>query len=61
MIIYRYTLRTSISKENSLERQLERYSLAIEEGVNGARLSHPHSRQYTFVLQSMTLWREVPE
>ncbi|CAK9035686.1 unnamed protein product [Durusdinium trenchii] len=35
------------------------YSLAIEEGVNGARLSHPHSRQYTFVLQSMTLWREV--
>lgn len=35
------------------------YSLAIEEGINGARLSHPHSRQYTFVLQSMTLWREV--
>ncbi|CAJ1451481.1 unnamed protein product, partial [Effrenium voratum] len=34
-------------------------SLAIEEGVNGARLSHPHNRQYTFVLQSMTLWREV--
>ncbi|CAE7386344.1 unnamed protein product [Symbiodinium natans] len=36
-----------------------KYSLAIEEGVNGARLSHPHNRQYTFVLQSMTLWREV--
>eukprot|EP00439_Symbiodinium_sp_Y106_P067720 s402_g11.t1 len=36
-----------------------KYSLAIEEGVNGARLSHPHSRQYTFVLQSMALWREV--
>jgi hypothetical protein len=35
------------------------YSLAIEEGVDGARLSHPHTRQYTFVLQSMTLWREV--
>jgi len=35
------------------------YSLAIEEGVDGARLSHPHQRQYTFVLQSMTLWREV--
>jgi len=34
-------------------------SLAIEEGVDGARLSHPHQRQYTFVLQSMTLWREV--
>eukprot|EP00441_Pelagodinium_beii_P020222 CAMPEP_0197670262 /NCGR_PEP_ID=MMETSP1338-20131121/74138_1 /TAXON_ID=43686 ORGANISM="Pelagodinium beii, Strain RCC1491" /NCGR_SAMPLE_ID=MMETSP1338 /ASSEMBLY_ACC=CAM_ASM_000754 /LENGTH=583 /DNA_ID=CAMNT_0043249973 /DNA_START=6 /DNA_END=1754 /DNA_ORIENTATION=- len=35
------------------------YSLAIEEGKDGARLSHPHQRQYTFVLQSMTLWREV--
>lgn len=34
-------------------------SLAIEEGVDGARLSHDHQRQYTFVLQSMTLWREV--
>lgn len=38
---------------------LPEYSLAIEEGVNGARLSHNHQRQYTFVLQSMTLWREV--
>lgn len=36
-----------------------RYSLSIEEGVDGARLSHSHQRQYTFVLQSMTLWREV--
>eukprot|EP00929_Paragymnodinium_shiwhaense_P041215 TRINITY_DN21414_c0_g1_i1.p1 TRINITY_DN21414_c0_g1~~TRINITY_DN21414_c0_g1_i1.p1 ORF type:complete len:636 (+),score=211.23 TRINITY_DN21414_c0_g1_i1:102-1910(+) len=35
------------------------YSLAIAEGVDGARLSHSHERQYTFVLQSMTLWREV--
>eukprot|EP00928_Gymnodinium_smaydae_P018520 TRINITY_DN17048_c0_g1_i2.p1 TRINITY_DN17048_c0_g1~~TRINITY_DN17048_c0_g1_i2.p1 ORF type:complete len:618 (+),score=144.86 TRINITY_DN17048_c0_g1_i2:80-1855(+) len=35
------------------------YSLAIEEGRDGARLSHDHQRQYTFVLQSMTLWREV--
>jgi len=34
-------------------------SLAIEEGVAGARLSHNHRRQYVFVLQSMTLWREV--
>mmetsp|Transcript_37804 Transcript_37804/g.66623 ORF Transcript_37804/g.66623 Transcript_37804/m.66623 type:complete len:589 (+) Transcript_37804:26-1792(+) len=38
---------------------LPEYSLAIEEGVGGARLSHNHQRQYTFVLQSMTLWREV--
>jgi len=35
------------------------FSLAIEEGVAGARLSHSHQRQYTFVLQSMSLWREV--
>merc|ERR1712216_577626 len=34
-------------------------SLAIEEGKEGSRLSHDHERQYTFVLQSMTLWREV--
>eukprot|EP00747_Dinoflagellata_sp_TGD_P186171 gnl/TRDRNA2_/TRDRNA2_43069_c0_seq2.p1 gnl/TRDRNA2_/TRDRNA2_43069_c0~~gnl/TRDRNA2_/TRDRNA2_43069_c0_seq2.p1 ORF type:complete len:600 (+),score=142.98 gnl/TRDRNA2_/TRDRNA2_43069_c0_seq2:65-1864(+) len=34
-------------------------NLGIEEGVDGARLSHSHQRQYTFVLQSMTLWREV--
>lgn len=25
----------------------------------GAKLSHSHSTQYTFVLQSLTLWREV--
>lgn len=35
------------------------FSLAIEEGVAGARLSHGHERQFMFVLQSMTLWREV--
>merc|ERR1712137_1200721 len=35
------------------------FALAIEEGVDGARLSHSHQRQYAFVLQSLTLWREV--
>ena len=34
-------------------------SLAISGGVEGARLSHSHGRQYSFVLQSMTLWREI--
>ena len=34
-------------------------SLAIEPGVDGSRLAHNHSRQYTFVLQSLTLWSEV--
>ncbi|VDC02131.1 unnamed protein product [Peniophora sp. CBMAI 1063] len=36
-----------------------RDSLAIKSGKGGARLSHDHSKQYIFVLQSLTLWREV--
>lgn len=35
------------------------YSLAIAAGINGARLTHNHTRQYHYVLQSLTLWREV--
>ncbi|CAH0514757.1 unnamed protein product [Peronospora belbahrii] len=34
-------------------------SLAIISGNNGARLSHSHDRQYNYVLQSLTLWREI--
>lgn len=34
-------------------------SLAIRSGRNGARLSHDHSKQYAYVLQSLTLWREI--
>lgn len=34
-------------------------SLAIHAGAGGARLSHSHSRQYSYVLQSLTLWREI--
>ncbi|TDL29668.1 hypothetical protein BD410DRAFT_736748 [Rickenella mellea] len=34
-------------------------SLAIHSGKGGARLSHDHSRQYAYVLQSLTLWREI--
>lgn len=34
-------------------------SLAIRMGKGGARLSHDHSRQYAYVLQSLTLWREI--
>ena len=33
--------------------------LAISSGRNGARLTHSHERQYYYVLQSLTLWREV--
>lgn len=35
------------------------FSLAIQGGSQGARLTHSHERQYTFVLQSLTLWREI--
>jgi hypothetical protein len=34
-------------------------SLAIRSGKGGARLSHDHAKQYTYVLQSLTLWREI--
>lgn len=34
-------------------------SLAIRSGKGGARLSHDHSKQYAYVLQSLTLWRET--
>lgn len=35
------------------------YSLAIFGGEDGARLTHSHERQYAYVLQSLTLWREI--
>ena len=35
------------------------YSLAIQSGRGGARLTHNHQRQYAYVLQSLTLWREI--
>ncbi|KAA1473360.1 hypothetical protein DENSPDRAFT_780015 [Dentipellis sp. KUC8613] len=34
-------------------------SLAIRSGKHGARLSHDHSKQYSYVIQSLTLWREI--
>lgn len=35
------------------------YILAISGGRSGARLTHSHTRQYHYVLQSLTLWREI--
>ena len=37
----------------------EMHSLDIRYGQNGSTLTHSHSTQYTFVLQSLTLWREL--
>lgn len=34
-------------------------SLAIQGGSQGSRLTHSHERQYNYVLQSLTLWREI--
>lgn len=34
-------------------------SLAIADGENGARLTHSHEQQYQFVLQTLTLWRNI--
>jgi hypothetical protein len=34
-------------------------TLAIRSGRGGARLSHDHAKQYAYVLQSLTLWREI--
>ena len=34
-------------------------SLSIRSGKGGARLSHDHAKQYAYVLQSLTLWREI--
>eukprot|EP01083_Nonionella_stella_P053015 140458_1 len=35
------------------------HSLAICSGKGGARLSHRHETQYYYVLQSLSLWREI--
>ena len=35
------------------------FSLAIDDGVQGSRLSHDHSKQYHFCHQSLTLWRNI--
>ncbi|GMH41918.1 hypothetical protein BSKO_09837 [Bryopsis sp. KO-2023] len=34
-------------------------SLAISMGSQGARLTHNHERQFQYVLQTLTLWREI--
>ena len=34
-------------------------SLAISGGLAGAQLTHNHERQFHYVLQSLTLWREI--
>lgn len=33
--------------------------LSISDGVDGSRLTHEHSMQFMFVLQSLTLWKNI--
>ncbi|KAF2074825.1 hypothetical protein CYY_003889 [Polysphondylium violaceum] len=35
------------------------FSLTLQPGINGARLSHNHRRQYNYVYQSLTLWHFI--
>lgn len=41
------------------EVESEQLSLAISSGRGGARLSHSHARQYTYLYQTLTLWRAI--
>ncbi|KAJ9473098.1 UPF0652 protein [Diplonema papillatum] len=34
-------------------------ALAIDQGSDGSRLSHAHHQQYVFVLQSLSLWKNI--
>jgi hypothetical protein len=62
-------LRTNRDPCDRMIRYLKRYfhptshekdfSLGIQSGREGARLSHDHAKQYQYVLQSLSLWREV--
>ncbi|KAJ3214107.1 hypothetical protein HDU67_002063 [Dinochytrium kinnereticum] len=48
-----------LKKYFSPDKPEAKFSLAIQVGRGGARLSHDHSKQYNYVLQSLTLWREI--
>lgn len=39
----------------------EGFSLSIDVGADGARLTHSHELQYNYVLQSLTLWAAIVE
>jgi len=43
------------------EEETQETSLAIRAGFGGSCLSHSHSTQYQFVLQSLLLWREIQQ
>jgi len=48
-----------LTKYFDSERMEDDYDLSISYGAGGARLSHDHTRQFNYVSQSLTLWREI--
>eukprot|EP01080_Neovahlkampfia_damariscottae_P008131 gene8131-12591_t len=48
-----------LQKYFSADEEEEGYSLSINSGSGGARLTHNHKRQYLYVYQSLTLWADI--
>ncbi|TPX37682.1 hypothetical protein SmJEL517_g00551 [Synchytrium microbalum] len=48
-----------LTKYFHAEKVEKNYSLAIQSGKGGARLTHNHTRQFNYVFQSLTLWSMV--
>lgn len=49
----------NLLKEYFADQSDTEWSLAIFGDKDGSRLTHSHDRQYAYVLQSLTLWREI--
>lgn len=48
-----------LKKHFSSEKATQEGLLSINEGLNGARLSHSHAMQYAYVYQSLSLWEAI--
>lgn len=59
MTVFRFFCNRFLRESFSPNEYDEGFCLAIYGGVDGARLTHSHSRHYNYVLQSLTLWREI--
>eukprot|EP00451_Oxyrrhis_marina_P010745 CAMPEP_0204321156 /NCGR_PEP_ID=MMETSP0469-20131031/8005_1 /ASSEMBLY_ACC=CAM_ASM_000384 /TAXON_ID=2969 /ORGANISM="Oxyrrhis marina" /LENGTH=550 /DNA_ID=CAMNT_0051302425 /DNA_START=57 /DNA_END=1709 /DNA_ORIENTATION=- len=48
-----------LKKYFTAEKAVDGFSLAVQAGRGGAMFTHSHATQFTFVLQSLLLWREI--